>query len=86
MESYKICKTCIMDTSDPRIRFDDQGVCEYCNNFKITIQSSWDTGEQGAAALARMAEQIQADTRGKEFDAIIGLSGGWTALTRPMWR
>jgi len=76
MESYKICKTCIMDTSDPRIRFDDQGVCEYCNNFKITIQSSWDTGEQGAAALARMAEQIQADTRGKEFDAIIGLSGG----------
>lgn len=73
---YKICKTCIMDTSDPRIQFDDQGVCEYCNNFQTNIQPSWDTGDQGEAALKRMADQIKADTKGKEFDAIIGLSGG----------
>lgn len=65
-----------MDTSDPRIQFDAQGVCEYCNNFKTTIQPSWDTGVQGVAALARMSEQIKADTQGKDFDAIIGLSGG----------
>lgn len=76
MNNYQICKTCIMDTSDPRIQFDDQGVCEYCNNFQATIQPSWDTGAQGAAALKRMADQIKADTKGKEFDAIIGLSGG----------
>ena len=74
--SYKICTHCIMDTSDPHIQFDDHGVCEYCNNFKTTIQPNWDTGAQGAAALAHMAEQIKADTQGKEFDAIIGLSGG----------
>jgi N-acetyl sugar amidotransferase len=76
MEKYQICTHCIMDTSDPRIQFDDQGVCEYCNNFKTTIAPSWNTGEQGAAALARMAEKIKVDTQGKDFDAIIGLSGG----------
>lgn len=76
MKKYQICTHCIMDTSDPRIRFDHQGVCEYCNNFKSTIAPSWNTGAQGAAALARIAEQIKADTQGKDFDAIIGLSGG----------
>lgn len=65
-----------MDSSDSRIQFDDQGLCEYCNNFKTTIQPNWNTTIQGAAALARMAEQIKVDTQGKEFDAIIGLSGG----------
>lgn len=65
-----------MDTSDPQIQFDEQGICEYCNNFKNTIAPSWNTGTQGAAVLARMAEQIKADTQGKDFDAIIGLSGG----------
>lgn len=74
--AYSQCINCIMDTSDPRIQFDAQGVCEYCNNFKTTIQPSWDTGVQGVAALARMSEQIKADTQGKDFDAIIGLSGG----------
>ena len=76
MMSYKICKTCIMDTSDPRIQFDAQGVCEYCSNFQSTIGPNWDTSNQGAASLAYMAERIKADTQGKEFDAIIGLSGG----------
>ncbi len=76
MSNYQICSTCIMDTSDPRIQFDDQGVCEYCNNFKNVIKPTWDTGAQGAATLTCIADQIKADTKGKEFDAIIGLSGG----------
>lgn len=65
-----------MDTSDPRIVFDDQGVCEYCNNFKTTIAPYWDTGTESSLALERMAEQIKTDTKGQDFDAIIGLSGG----------
>jgi len=65
-----------MDTSDPRIQFNEQGVCEYCNNFKNNITPSWNTGSQGAAALARMAEQIKVDTKDQDFDAIIGISGG----------
>ena len=65
-----------MDTSDPRIQFDDQDFCEYCNNFKNSVSPNWNIGVQGAVDLTRMAEQIKADTQDQDFDCIIGLSGG----------
>lgn len=65
-----------MDTSDPHIRFDDGGRCDYCNNFTTTIAANWDTGPAGERKLLTMADQIRADGKGKDFDCIIGLSGG----------
>jgi len=74
--SYFICKTCVMDTSDPNIRFDSDGVCEYCNNFKTEIKPNWDTGDKGKAQLAALSEEIKAAGKNKDFDCIMGLSGG----------
>jgi N-acetyl sugar amidotransferase len=65
-----------MDTSDPSITFDEHGVCDYCNNFRTTIQPNWHTDSRGAAELAALAERIKAAGKGKDFDCIIGLSGG----------
>lgn len=65
-----------MDTSDPRIFFDDRGVCEYCDNFENSIKQSWHQDSRGAALLQRMAETIRTDAKGQDFDCIIGLSGG----------
>jgi N-acetyl sugar amidotransferase len=65
-----------MDTTDPHIVFDDRGWCDYCNNFQTTIERNWHTDAQGASALQQMADTIRADTKGKDFDCIIGLSGG----------
>lgn len=76
MKKYQICSRCIMDTSDPRIVFDDQGVCEYCINYEENIKPGWDFGTNGVKDLMRMAECIKVSSRGKEFDSIIGLSGG----------
>ena len=73
---YQICTTCIMDTSDPGIHFDSDGKCDYCNNYAATIAPNWHTDARGTAALAQLAEQIKADSKGKDFDCIIGLSGG----------
>lgn len=75
-QEEKICTHCIMDTTDPHITFDADGVCDYCNNFKHVIAPSWDTGEKGSAELARLAQQIKQAGKGKDFDCIIGLSGG----------
>lgn len=74
--NHQICKHCIMDTSDPNITFDERGYCDYCVNFDATIAPNWDTGPAGAQALAQLAERIKADGLGKDFDCIIGLSGG----------
>jgi len=74
--NYQICKSCIMDTSDPHIKFNADGVCEYCDNFHGQIKPNWNTGAQGSAQLARLAEKIKLAGKGKDFDCIIGLSGG----------
>ena len=76
MKNYKICTRCIMDTSDPNIRFDQHGVCEYCANFDSEIKPNWHTGAQGELELMTLAAKIKAHGKGKDFDCIIGLSGG----------
>ena len=65
-----------MDTSDPNIQFDNNGQCDYCNNFESAIKPNWHTGAQGRAELMRLAATIKADGNGRDFDCIIGLSGG----------
>lgn len=65
-----------MDTTDSMIIFDDQGVCDHCNTFKNVTLPSWDTGVGGGAKLASLVEAIKHDGRGKDFDCIIGMSGG----------
>lgn len=73
---YKICQNCIMDTSDPNIAFDDNGRCDYCNNYESTIAPNWHTDERGQRALMQLAETIKSDGKGRDFDCIMGLSGG----------
>lgn len=65
-----------MDTSDPNICFDERGHCDYCNNFEIAINPYWLRDARGSNQLTRMADSIRAAGKGKDFDCIIGLSGG----------
>jgi N-acetyl sugar amidotransferase len=65
-----------MDTSDPNIWFDDHGHCDYCNNFGAVIAPHWLTDARGAKKLTQLADAIRDAGKGKDFDCIIGLSGG----------
>lgn len=76
MREYRICNTCIMDTTDPVISFDGNGVCDYCNNFESRVKPGWTPDDRGLVALNQLAETIRSCSTGKEFDCIIGLSGG----------
>ncbi len=76
VSTYQICANCIMDTSDPNITFDERGWCEYCNNFENNIYPNWNTGAVGETELMKIAEKIRKDGNGRDFDCIIGLSGG----------
>lgn len=75
-KSYKICSQCVMDTSDPNIVFDEVGRCHYCNNFKNVIKPSWERDRRDSNKLDEMASKIKADGKQRDFDCIIGLSGG----------
>ncbi|MEJ8674910.1 N-acetyl sugar amidotransferase [Chromobacterium amazonense] len=75
-DQYQICCRCIMDTSDPNIKFDVHGCCDYCNNFDILIKPNWKNGLNSVHQIEKMAEIIRKSGKGKDFDCIIGLSGG----------
>lgn len=73
---YAICANCIMDTSDSNITFDARGWCDYCNNFHQTIRPNWHPDEIGARELAKDVEAIKRAGQRRDFDCVIGLSGG----------
>jgi N-acetyl sugar amidotransferase len=73
---YQICTNCIMDTSDTRIVFDEKGICDHCNDFYKNTKPNWDTGEIGRNNLQRIVDKIKIQGKGKDFDCILGLSGG----------
>jgi N-acetyl sugar amidotransferase len=73
---YQICTKTIMDTSDPNIVFNEKGESDYYTNYIDAILPNWHTDERGYAELMRTAKKIKADGKNRDFDCIIGLSGG----------
>jgi len=65
-----------MDSSDTKIIFDSRGVCDHCNTFHNFIRPHWDTGATGFEKITGIAGKIKEEGRGKDFDCIIGMSGG----------
>jgi len=73
---YQVCTRCIMDTSDPDIKFDAQGVCSHCHEFDQVTTKRWFPNEQGELQLQKSFDRIKAEGKNQEYDCIIGLSGG----------
>ena len=71
-----ICANCVMDTTDCQIVFDDMGVCDHCNTFFKHTLPNWHTDERGQQELQFFVEKIKQAGAGKDFDCIIGMSGG----------
>ena len=75
-DGYCICSRCIMDTTDPDISFDADGVCSHCRRYEGLIGSASYLEKKQPGALDRLAEKIKKAGRGKPYDCIIGVSGG----------
>lgn len=73
---YQICSNCVMDTSDSVIIFDEAGVCDHCRTFYTKIKPKWHTDERGRTELDKLVAKIKKAGEGKDFDCIIGVSGG----------
>ncbi|WP_026767999.1 N-acetyl sugar amidotransferase [Asinibacterium sp. OR53] len=76
MRNYQICTNCVMDTSDSAIVFDEKGICDHCKNYYDNTLPSWHTDERGMHELTIMVDKIKKEGEGKDFDCIIGMSGG----------
>lgn len=73
---YQRCTRCVMDTSDSKITFDENGVCDHCRNFDTNIKPFWKPQENRFDELEKLAEDIRKAGKGYDYDCILGLSGG----------
>lgn len=73
---YRRCTQCVMDTTDSKISFDEHGVCDHCRNFEKNIKPYWKPSENRFDELERIASKIRKEGEGREYDCILGLSGG----------
>jgi N-acetyl sugar amidotransferase len=75
-KQYKICSKCIMDTSDPIISFDKDGVCDHCHDYEKYVKPNWHTDRRGREQLEEILKEIKKSGKKNEYDCLLGLSGG----------
>lgn len=73
---YQRCTRCVMDTTDSKITFDENGICDHCRNFDKNIAPYWTPQENRLDELEQLADQIRKAGIYSEYDCILGLSGG----------
>ena len=74
--SYQICKKLVLDTTYPGIKFDKNGISSNYWDFKNKVKKNWKKNKEGKIELENIVQKIKSDGRGKDFDCILGLSGG----------
>lgn len=67
---------CVMDTSDPGISFDEEGVCRHCREHEVNLRDRVFSGERGRALLQLEVDRMRKAGTGRRYDCLIGVSGG----------
>jgi N-acetyl sugar amidotransferase len=65
-----------MDTTDPDITFDAEGVCNHCHRYERVAAQRLIPLDQRDARLNALVAEIKAAGKGKPYDCVIGVSGG----------
>lgn len=73
---YQQCQNCVMDTTDSKITFDEQGVCDHCNTFFSNTLPAWTKLLESLTAQESLISKIKREGKDQDFDCIIGMSGG----------
>ena len=78
VRAYQMCTRTVMDTTDPDITFDENGVSNHALNYDRTMKRFVDAAMAGERAdeLAALVETVKAAGKGKQYDCVIGVSGG----------
>lgn len=75
---YQICTRTVMDTTDPEITFDADGVSNHALHYDRRMKPYVDAAMAGEreAELASLVDRIKKAGANKPYDCVIGISGG----------
>ncbi|HRD37351.1 MAG TPA: 7-cyano-7-deazaguanine synthase, partial [Bacteroidia bacterium] len=74
---YKQCVKCVMDTTTTLIKFDEEGVCNFCHDYdKLASKTVNRPKEERYKDFELSINEIKKWGVGKKYDCILGLSGG----------
>ncbi|MDG1780221.1 MAG: N-acetyl sugar amidotransferase [Flavobacteriales bacterium] len=75
--NVKVCTKTVMDSiADPKITFDENGVCNYFYQYQDRVNKFFVGGEEGKRQLDDVFNKIKEEGKGKKYDCITGVSGG----------
>lgn len=72
---YQVCTKCVMDTTDPSISFNYEGVCNYCQNWDSHPELYGKIPDSLKVWKETIEPKILDSKRGI-YDSVIGISGG----------
>ena len=72
--SYKVCTSCLMDTTAANIKFDKKGICNFCTEFEKRNEILKNKNKN--KNLEELILKIKKDGKNKKYDCVIGVSGG----------
>ncbi|MCR2765135.1 N-acetyl sugar amidotransferase [Microbacterium sp. zg.B48] len=75
LSSPRVCARCIITSDVPGAAFDPQGVCYYCH-LHDSLDRQYPIGPESERALDRFVGELKAAGDGKQYDCIMGVSGG----------
>jgi len=76
MLEYQLCNRCVMDSSAADIIYDEHGICNYCNDFTLKLANVQEKLTKKTMVNTDFIEKIKAQGVGKDYDCIVGVSGG----------
>jgi N-acetyl sugar amidotransferase len=62
--------------ADRNIAFDNKGICHHCQRYDAMFSTRVIQGKAGKAVLDALVRNIKKAGRGRDYDCIIGVSGG----------
>lgn len=65
-----------MDTSDPKISFNENGICSYCTSYEARKKLFVPIAKEKSKQLQFMINYCKKKGNGRKHDCIIGVSGG----------
>jgi N-acetyl sugar amidotransferase len=73
--SYIVCSRCVCDSRIPGIHFDEKGECNFCK-INDALEKEFPLGKIGKENFQKLIAAIKKDGKGKEYDCVVGVSGG----------